>query len=241
LVVLLVVDWIVQARLSMTGVNRPLRGLAGVGTLILLLLLLFSKAKASRGMMGIGTLIVFLAVLVVAAIAAAVLISSGTSLQQKALITSAGTKEGILPALDAVSIRGADPTPGGTPHSVTRLYILARLPAGSDALSLNSTIIQFDTTMASQTFTYNGTVANGVSASGTSSYVVTYLKSGPYQEDGYVNLGDMVNVKFNIDGQLGENMRGRITIVPQRGNLNQLEFITPETMVEPMVVLWPTT
>jgi hypothetical protein len=143
--------------------------------------------------------------------------------------------------VDVVSINGADPSSSGTPHTLTRLYMLSRLPAGADALSFNKTVMKLDTTLATQDILYGGTVAGGVMASGTSTYVITYIKSGPYKENDYLNRGDMIDIKFNIDGQLGENMRGRVTIIPQSGNINQLEFVTPETMVEPMVVLWPTT
>ena len=226
----------------MVTVDEPIRGIIGVSAIILLLLLIGSKeSKPARGLMGIGALILFLAVVLLAAIAAMVMISSGGSFQQKALITSTETREGISPSLDPVQVHGADATSSGTPHAITRLYVLARLPAGSEPVSLNKTVMKLDTTSSSQTLIYEGTVANGVPATGTSGFVVTYIKTGPYQENGYVNLGDMVNLKMNLDGQLGENMRGRISIIPLKGNMNQIEFITPETMVEPMVIIWPTT
>lgn len=226
----------------MTRFSKPARGLISVGALILLLLLLLSKqARPTRGLMGIGALVLFIAVVLLAAIASFVLISSGGNLQQKALITSSQTREGIAPGLDPVSIRGADPTTGGTPHAITRLYVLARLTAGSEPVSLNKTVLKLDTRLGSQDFIYNGTVVNGVAATGTTTFVVTYVKSGPEQEDGYLNRGDLINLKFNIDGELGEHRKGIITIIPIQGNMNQLEFVTPETMVDPMVILWPTT
>ena len=54
-------------------------------------------------------------------------------------------------------------------------------------LSFNNTVLTLDTQFASQTFNYGGTVVNGVSATGTQDYVVTYIKSGAYQQDGYLN------------------------------------------------------
>lgn len=226
----------------MTRHYKPMMGLISIGALIVLLLLISSKqARPNRGLMGIGALILFIAVILVAAIAASVLIASGGSLQQKALITGSETREGISPGLEPVSIRGADPSQSGTPHAVTKLYVLARLPAGSEALSLNNTVMKLDTRAGSQDFTYAGAVANGVPSATTYDFVVTYVKSGPYQEDDYVNRGDLVNLKLNIDGQMGENRRGVLSVIPQTGNINQLEFVTPESMVDPMVILWPTT
>jgi archaeal flagellin FlaB len=216
-------------------------GLLGVGALILLLTIASSKqAKPSRGSMGVGTLIIFIAVILVAAIAAAVIISTGGSLQQKALMTGNEVKENVAPSLDIMSVRGADASQTGTPHTVTHLTLLARLSAGSSPLNLNTTIMTLDTVSGMQTISYTATVADNVLAAGSSDYVVTYMKSGPYREDGYVNLGDVVKINFNVDGQIGENLRSRITVIPRSGNINQVEFETPETMTQPSIVLWPT-
>jgi archaeal flagellin FlaB len=225
-----------MTKLAKTGI-----GLIGLGAIILLVLLASTKQAKARGSTGIGMLILFIAIIIVAAIAAAVLISTGTSLQQKALITGNEARESISSGLEAVSIRGSDPSQAGTPHHISHLYLMARLPAGSNALNFNQTVLTLDTTSAQQSFLYSGTVADSAMAAGTADYVVTYVQTGPYQEDGYVNLGDLVKLKFNVDGTIGENMKGRITIIPRAGSMNQLEFITPETMTETVVVLWPTT
>jgi archaeal flagellin FlaB len=226
----------------MTRLNRLLMGVAGISVIMLLSAFsIIKQTKGARGEMGVGTLIIFIAIILVAAIAAAVLISTGGALQQKALITSSEAKEGISTGVEAVQIRGSDPTPSGTPHSISHLFVSARLPAGSSTLSFNYTIITLDTNHGMQSMTYGGTVADTVLASDTSTYVVSYIKEGPYTEPGYLNMGDMVRINFNIDGTLGENQKARITIMPRLGSVVQLEFITPETMTSPMVVLWPNT
>jgi len=225
----------------MTRLSKPGVGALGAGILILLILLVLSKQpRTPRGSMAVGTLIIFIAIVLVAAIAAAVLISSGTSLQQKALITSMEAKDGISNGLEAVQVRGSDASPAGTPHRLTHMFVTARLPAGASPLSLNNTVITMDTTQSTQTINYGGNVSDSTMASGTSDYVVYYIRQGPYFEPGYVNLGDMIKIKFNIDGSIGENMRGRISIMPRSGNVNQIEFVTPETMTDPTVVIWPT-
>jgi archaeal flagellin FlaB len=224
----------------MTNSKKSKIGLIGVGAIILLLLVASIRHnRLSRGSTGIGTLIIFIAVVLVAAIASAVLITTGGALQQKALITGNEAREGISYGLDAMAVKGSDPSQSGTPHAITHIIVMARLPAGSNVLSFNNTVLTLDTNTASQTITYGGTVSDSVLATGTSTYVISYLKQGPYHEDGYVNTGDTVKIKFNIDGRLYENMRAKVTIIPRAGSMNQLEFQTPESMTEPVTSLWP--
>jgi archaeal flagellin FlaB len=192
------------------------------------------------GMMGIGALIIFLAIVLVAAIAASVLITTGGSLQQKALITGNEAREGVGSGIDIISIKGSDASSSGTPHSLSRLQLMSRLPPGSNPLAFNNTIITMDTTSGSQNYLYGGVVDVDAIAPSTGVYVISYVKAGPNQINHYLNVGDMVNVKFNIAGGLGELKRTKVTIIPQVGNMNQLEFVTPETMTEPVVSLWPT-
>jgi flagellin-like protein len=215
-------------------------GLIGLGALVILMILLMPKnPRSSRGLMGIGTLILLIAFVLVAAIASAVIVSSGGSLQQKALITSSEAKEGIASTLEILQIKGSDPSSSGTPHRVTRLTLVARLNAGSEVLHLNKTVLNMDTNSVTQSIAYAGNVSEGVFAAATNDYVVSYIQSGTYNEIDYVNLGDMIQLKFNVQGGLGENERVRVTILPRSGAINQIEFITPENMAQPSVVLWP--
>lgn len=225
----------------MTRFKKPYLGIIGVSALLLLVLYeSLKQVKMSRGVSGIGSLIIFIAVILVAAIAAAVFITTGGSLQQKALITSNEAREGVSSGVDVVAVRGTDAGPLGTPHLINRLYMMARLSAGSNAVNLNTTVITLDTHFSSQTYTYGGVVSDSAYATGTSDFVINYMKEGAYHEDGYINMGDMIKVKINVDGNMTENTKGRITIIPRVGNMNQIEFVTPETMAEPVVVLWPT-
>ena len=224
----------------MTNSKKSKVGLIGIGAIILLVLLAsYRQNRANKGSTGIGALIIFIAILIVAAIAAAVLITTGGSLQQKALITGNEAREGLNYGLEVVTIKGSDASQAGTPHAITHLTLMSRLPAGSNVISLNSTILTMDTPASSQTFTYSGTVQDSVLASGTADYVVSYMRSGPYQEDDYVNTGDTIKIKFNTENPLNENMRARVSVIPRAGNVNQLEFQTPESMTEPVTVLWP--
>ncbi len=220
--------------------KKPGIRLLKIGAVLILILIAYPKiAKAPKGTMAIGTLIIFIAIILVAAIAAAVLISTGGSMQQKALITGNEVREGISSGYEAVSIRGLDASSAGTPHHLTRLYVMGRLPAGSNVLNLNSTVITFDTQAGSQTLVYGGPLSDGTWSASTTDFFVTYMKSGPYQEDGYVDIGDMVKVKFTTGNPISENTKGRITIVPSVGTPNTLEFLAPDSMTQPVEVLWP--
>jgi|GEM_PF-1084166 len=224
----------------MSIAKRPGIRLLELGAIILLILIAYPKVtKASRGTMAVGTLIIFIAIVLVAAIAAAVIISTGGSMQQKALITGNEAREGLSSGFEAVSIRGQDASQAGTPHRLTQIYVMGRLPAGSNILNLNNTVITYDSQAGTQTLTYGGVVADPSWSAGTADFVVTYMKSGPYHEDGYVDIGDMAKVKFTVDGYVGENTRGRITIIPQVGTPNTLEFLAPDSMTQPVEVLWP--
>lgn len=219
--------------------KRPWMNLVGLSAILIILLLALPKlSRFSKGSIAISALIIFIALVLVAAIAASVLISTGGSLQQKALITGNEVREGISSGFDPVSIRGSDASSTGTPHRLTNLYVMGRLPAGASPLSLNNTVLTYDG-MSVQTLNFGGTVADSVLASDTMTFVVSYVKSGPYQEDGYINLGDMARLKFTVDGYVGENTRGRITIVPMVGNPTTLEFLASDSLTQQVEVLWP--
>ena len=214
--------------------------LIGIGAVLVLLLVSYPKIpRPNRGAMAIGTLIIFIAVILVAAIAASVLISAAGSYQQKALITGSGAREGISHGFEAISIRGSDPSSSGTPRKITNIYVMGRLPSGYDILNLNTTVMVFDRYEGSQTMTYGGVIGVGSWSSSTTEFQVTYLQRGPYNEDGYVNLGDTAKLKFSVDGTMSEGTRGRITLIPPVGNPNIFEFITPDSMTHPVEVLWP--
>jgi archaellin len=217
-------------------------GLIGISVILLVFLTLATKQpRPNRGTVGIEALIVFISLVIVASIAAAVMISTGGSLQNKALKTGNDAREGVTSNLEITQIRGLNPSASGTSHRVHNFGIIARLAAGSEMMSLNNTVITIDTMAGSQSYIYGGNVSASVHSGVSSTYVVTYIQSGTYSEPGLVNLGDMVKLKFNITNPIGEGEKARITLMPQVGNPTQLEFQTPENMISPEVVLWPTT
>ncbi len=195
------------------------------------------KPTNEKGLMGIGTLIIFIATVLVAAVAAVVLITTGGSLQQKSLITGSQSQEGISAGVEIVTVVASDPST--TSHQVNKWELLVRLAPGSVAINFNTTVITIDSRTTAYSMSYNGSVAAGVEASSTADFVVEYAKSGPNQENGYLNRGDVVKIRFRTD-LMGENQPLRVNIIPRVGILTQLQLVTPDTLVDPRVLLWPT-
>jgi archaeal flagellin FlaB len=196
-------------------------------------------AGNSTGMMGIGALILLIALILVAAIAAAVIVSTGGGMQSKALTTGSQAREGVTPGIDVIQIVGSDPSPRGTQNSITRLTITGRLPPGGEVLSFNTTVINIDTMEFSQTLVYGGVIDMEELASGTAEYAITYVQSGPQNVQHYLTQGDLVRIKINLAGRIGENHKGRITIMPIKAAMSQIEYVAPDTLTNPVEVLWP--
>lgn len=213
-----------------------------------------AACRVNKGLMGIGTLIIFIAIILVAAVAATVVITTGGSLQQKALITGVQTEEGIAHAAEAVAVIATDATRNDTtPKAIEHFEVILRLQAGSEGINLNSTVLTLDTQTLAKTYTYSGTSTDSDTlASDTNSFIVYYMQSGPNQEDGYLNRGDVVKIKFNTAGNFSscgycwsgtsieENDRVRINLIPRVGTLTMIEIATPDTMAGKRIMLWPT-
>lgn len=190
------------------------------------------KTKRSKGMMGVGTLIIFIAVILVAAVAAAVLISVAGSLQQRSLVTGGQAEEGVATGAEAVSVMAIDASDSA--HALEQFEMLLRLQAGSDSMNLNNTVVVLDTSTTSQNLDFAGGIAFT-----TLQYGVSYVKSGPDQEPGYLSRGDVIKVSFNSTNSVAENQKVRIKVIPRVGQATIIEFTTPDVMTDMRINLWP--
>jgi archaeal flagellin FlaB len=181
-----------------------------------------------KGETGIGTLIIFIAIVLVAAIAASVLLGTAGSLQQKALTTGKQTQQEVASGIQVISLTAID----GSNGNVETFEVLAKLSAGSDPLALNDTIITFDTKNSSQNIGL-GTVAN------VSTFSLTYVKTGPDNIINYITVGDVVNLKFNSTDSIGQSQMVKMKIIPKRGVIVPIEFVTPDVMSTQRVSLYP--
>ena len=182
-----------------------------------------------KGETGIGTLIIFIAIVLVAAIAASVLLGTAGSLQQKALTTGKQTQQEVASGIQVISVSGTN----GQDGAVESFEVLIKLAAGSDPLALNDTMINFDTKNTSQQLTYNTT---GFSSS---TFNATWVKTGPDYITNYLTVGDMVKLQFNSAGNISQSQTVKLKIIPKRGVIVPIEFVTPDVMSTIRVSLYP--
>jgi flagellin-like protein len=181
-----------------------------------------------KGESGIGTLIIFIALVLVAAIAAGVLLGTAGSLQQKALTTGKQTTQEVSSGIQVISLTGTD----GQDGTVESFELTVKLSAGSDPLALNDTIITFDTKNSSQNLIYTG-VANDTTYSGF------YVKTGPDYLPNYITVGDVVKLQFNSSYTIGQGQFVRTKIIPKRGVIVPVDFVTPDVISTQRVNLYP--
>ena len=183
---------------------------------------------ANKGETGIGTLIIFIAIVLVAAIAASVLLGTAGSLQQKALTTGKQTQQEVSSGVEPILVAATD----GSTGTVLNFEILLKLSAGSDPLSLNDTTVTFDTKNISQTMTRSST-------GNTTNFNLTYSKMGPDYMPDYLTVGDVVKLYFNSTSAIGQSQSVKIKVIPKRGVIVPIEFVTPDVMSTIRVNLYP--
>ena len=79
----------------------------------------------------------------------------------------------------------------------------------------------------------------GTTADGTGDYKVTYIKTGPQYEDGYLSPVDITRVYFSGTLSLEVNQDMRIRVLPYVGQSTQIFITTPSTMKDLRTKLWP--
>jgi len=188
-----------------------------------------SSRSGLRGESGIGTLIIFIAVVLVAAIAASVLLGTTGSLQQRALTTGKQTEREVSGGLVVVTMAASD----GSNGTVDTFEMLVKLTAGSDPISLNDTLLTFDTKNTSQSLSYND------SAPSATSFNVTYAKMGREYKYGYLSRGDVVQLTFKSSRPVGESELIRLRLIPKHGIIVPLDVVSPDVMTQSRVVLYP--
>lgn len=186
----------------------------------------------NKGESGIGTLIIFIAVVLVAAIAASVLLGTAGSLQQKALTTGKQTQQEVSSGIQCISVTAQN----GSDGSVENFEVLVKLSAGSDPVSLNDTIVTFDTKNSSQTLTYEPNTSDATTAV---NFIVQYIKTGPDYLPNYLTVGDVVKIQYNSTSSIGQSQTIKMKLVPKRGVIVPIEFVTPDVMSTLRVNMYP--
>jgi len=189
-----------------------------------------SRIFKNKGESGIGTLIIFIAVVLVAAIAASVLLGTTGSLQQKALTTGKQSEREVSGGIQVITMSGSD----GTNGTVKNFSIYAKLTAASDPIALTDTLLTFDTKNTSQSLSYDP-----IRGSTNSSFNITYSKEGREYKYGYISRGDVVEIDFVGDREVGESELLRLRIIPKHGIIVPVDAVTPDVMTQMRIVLYP--
>jgi flagellin-like protein len=184
----------------------------------------------NKGESGIGTLIIFIAVVLVAAIAASVLLGTTGSLQQKALTTGKQSEREVSGGIQVITMSASD----GSNGTVRNFSVYSKLTAASDPIALTDTLITFDTKNTSQSLSYDP----GLGSTNTT-FNITYSKQGREYKYGYISRGDVVEIDFVADRDVGESELLRLRIIPKHGIIVPVDAVTPDVMTQMRIVLYP--
>ncbi|MCU4743798.1 archaellin/type IV pilin N-terminal domain-containing protein [Natronoglomus mannanivorans] len=151
-----------------------------------------------RGQVGIGTLIVFIAMVLVAAIAAGVLINTAGSLQSQASDTGTETQQAVANQVEVVHAYGITNYEDGGPDAtqVEELRLVVKKSAGSDVIDIDSMTVQYTSSTASETLTYDENSNPG--DDNPSGFTTTELASST-SDTALVNTDDRIEIGILLD------------------------------------------
>lgn len=185
---------------------------------------------------GIGTLILFIAMILVAAIAASVLIQTSSSLQSKALATGSKAKTQISTQIAFNSIYAED----GADGQINDIFVEVKLVPGSDPVKLAETLVDFVLSNNSKSMSNAGTsIESPCTPPAGNFYNATYMIQGPQYKQGYLQLGDVLEICFISPQDVGESQEFRVQIVPKVGSMSNVLATTPDVIVSQKVELFP--
>jgi flagellin-like protein len=184
--------------------------------------------------MGIGTLILFIAMILVAAIAAGVLIQTATNLQSKALETGSRSTRQISTAISTILLYGEV----GGDGNIESLFQNIKVVPGSDDVKIADMLISVDVSDISSDLIYNASLQcnNSVPAG---KFTSQYLKNGSEHKDGYITVGDVVQLCYPLPRTVNEDEGVRINIVPKIGSVMTVRIVTPPALITKRVFLYP--
>ena len=192
--------------------------------------MMYSNNK--KAAQGVGTLIIFIALILVAAVAAAVLISTASNLQSSAFDVGSQTNERILTSIEVVQIVASNTSDGFINETTDSYRIRMRLGAGSLPIKLDDLTVSVDTASNSQVLTFDDDAATATT------FNVTYRTGAPARE-GYLEPGQLVDVLFLAEADVGERERISFTILSTNGAPVPVSLLTPSVMIQESTTLYP--
>jgi archaellin len=155
-------------------------------------------------------------------------------LQQKSLTTGKQTQQEVSSGIQIVTLTGTN----GSNGDLEDYEMLVKLTAGSDALSLNETLVTLDTKTTTQNLRYVGIYPD--SGSGASvNYTAEYLKNGTDHLDNYLTTGDIVKLRFSSTNSITQSATVKLRVIPKHGVIVPVDFVTPDVISTQRVILYP--
>lgn len=200
--------------------------------------------------MGIGAMIVFISMVLIAGIAVYVILSTGSQLETKSGETGAQTIKEVSTGLKISTIQGHV-----TSSLIDKIVIIATPRPGSPFIDLNSLLIELSNTDQKNILEYSSTYwVDGTSgledlfevnafSPESSEFGVIVLKDDDNscsQLTPVINRGDSVMFALNttaIFNGIAENINMKGNIIPEEGAWSIIEFRTPSSFVNPILIL----
>jgi flagellin FlaB len=195
------------------------------------------KNSTKKGAQGIGTLIIFIAMILVAAVAAGVLIQTASSLQSKSLDVGRQTQERLTTDIEVIQLYASDASDGAINNGTDVVTFVLRLGSGSTAIKLTDLLIRFDAPEGSQSLIYLDNLTSGNAVN----YGVDFKIEGSNHNDGYLNSGDLAEIKFiyNVSNPIVEGETATLRLISKNGAVKPIQITTPSAMTEKIVYLYP--
>jgi archaellin len=102
-------------------------------------------------------------------------------------------------------------------------------------LALNDTMLNFDTKNSTQQLTYNLTAAGA----STTTFGASWVKTGPDYINNYLTVGDIVRLNFTSTSPISQSQTVKMKLIPKRGVIVPIEFVTPDVISTMRVSLYP--
>jgi len=188
-----------------------------------------------RGQVGIGTLIVFIAMVLVAAIAAGVLINTAGVLQSQASDTGSETQEEVANQIDVVHAVGNV----SDANAIDQVNLTIKKSAGSNAIDLNSTTIQYTSDDSSVTLVHGGNSLDTADYNPETEFVTNGVDD--YNDNSLTNAEQRVIVTLNTsaiedNGGLSGGADATVKLVDQSGAQYTYGVSVPSTFGDKDVV-----
>ncbi len=200
--------------------------------------------------MGIGAMIIFIAMVLVAGIVAYVLLSTGSLLEIQSGNTGTQTIKEVSSGLKVSTIQGHN-----TAGLIDKIVILITPRAGSPEIDLTGVLIELSDSEQKNILEYSSSYWIDGTAGLDSLFDVDAFSSVASEfgaivlidDDGscsqttpVINRGDSVMLALNTTATLsgiGENINIMGNVIPEEGAWSIIQFRTPSSFVNPILIL----